>query len=271
MKKKKLLTTGEFAKLCKTTKETLFHYDREDILKPKQLSKNGYRYYEVKQFLDFDVISMLKDTGSSLREIKTYLHDADIKQLQIVLDNKKNSLNRDMRKLIHRKLLLNDMMACLQELSTAVYDTMVISEEHEELLELFQIEKNSLDPEFRFIESLWSCTEYYATQKRIPRGPFGVILCKDENSQYIDQYIFNRGTHLTPDNRRHRKPEGKYATIIHNGTFESHASTLEKFILDIEKSGFSIVGNIYVFDMMVYSMQNSKTSYCYKYSVMVSE
>ena len=28
-------TTGEFAKLCHTTKETLFHYDSIGLLKPK--------------------------------------------------------------------------------------------------------------------------------------------------------------------------------------------------------------------------------------------
>ena len=79
MKKKKMMTTGEFAKLCKTTKETLFHYDRENLLKPKHVSENGYRHYGVEQFVDFDIISMLKETGSSLREIKAYLHDTDKK------------------------------------------------------------------------------------------------------------------------------------------------------------------------------------------------
>ncbi len=29
---KTFLKTGEFARLCRTTKETLFHYDREGIL-----------------------------------------------------------------------------------------------------------------------------------------------------------------------------------------------------------------------------------------------
>ena len=271
MKNRTLLTTGEFAKLCKTTKETLFHYDRENILKPKHVSENGYRYYEIKQFLDFDNISMLKDTGSSLREIKTYLYDTDIKQLEIVLNNKKDSLNREIRKLACRKLLLNDMLTCLQELSATTYDTLTISEQPGELFELFQVEKGSLGPEFSVIETLLSCTEYYTKQQRLPRGPFGVILCRDENSQYIEQYLFSRGTSSTPEHRRHRKSEGMYASFIHSGTFESHTAAFEKFISDIARSGFSISGNIYVYDMMVYSMQSSDTSYIYKYSVMVNK
>ena len=50
MKNEKFLKTGEFARLCHTTKETLFHYDREGILKPRHVSGNGYRRYGLEQF-----------------------------------------------------------------------------------------------------------------------------------------------------------------------------------------------------------------------------
>ena len=63
VKNEKFLKTGEFARLCHTTKETLFHYDREGILKPRHVSGNGYRRYGLEQFFDFDMISLLKETG----------------------------------------------------------------------------------------------------------------------------------------------------------------------------------------------------------------
>ena len=50
MKQKKFLTSGEFARLCRTTKETLFHYDREGLLKPKLITGNGYRRYAGSRF-----------------------------------------------------------------------------------------------------------------------------------------------------------------------------------------------------------------------------
>ena len=43
-------TTGQFAKLCSTTKETLFHYDSLGLLKPARVGENGYRYYAASQF-----------------------------------------------------------------------------------------------------------------------------------------------------------------------------------------------------------------------------
>ncbi len=53
----KLLTTGQFAKLCGTQKGTLFFYDSEGLLKPKYVSENGYRRYGAEQFFDFDLSS----------------------------------------------------------------------------------------------------------------------------------------------------------------------------------------------------------------------
>ena len=69
---KKFLKVGEFARICGTTKETLLHYDRKGLLKPKYIAGNGYRGYGIEQYFDFDLISLLKEGGASLDEIKKY-------------------------------------------------------------------------------------------------------------------------------------------------------------------------------------------------------
>ena len=66
-------TTGQFAKLCSTTKETLFHYDSLGLLKPARVGENGYRYYAASQFFDFDLIAVLQSAGCSLQEIHAYM------------------------------------------------------------------------------------------------------------------------------------------------------------------------------------------------------
>lgn len=52
----KLFTSGEFAKFCNTTKDTLFHYDDINLLKPAKIATNGYRYYSANQAFLFDMI-----------------------------------------------------------------------------------------------------------------------------------------------------------------------------------------------------------------------
>ena len=66
-------TRGQFAKYCKTTKETLRHYDKIGLLKPEKTGENGYHYYSARQLIKFTLISSLKTTGCSLDEINKYI------------------------------------------------------------------------------------------------------------------------------------------------------------------------------------------------------
>lgn len=58
----KRYTNGQFATLCHSTKDTLRH-DELGLLKPQHAGKNGYRYYNAKQFLQFEMIRFLKEKG----------------------------------------------------------------------------------------------------------------------------------------------------------------------------------------------------------------
>ncbi|WP_286036013.1 MerR family transcriptional regulator [Succinatimonas hippei] len=69
----KKLTCGTFAKLCNTTKETLFHYDKIGLLKPEFIGKNNYRYYAPEQFFLFNFIETLTDSDTPLKEIKSQI------------------------------------------------------------------------------------------------------------------------------------------------------------------------------------------------------
>lgn len=69
----KLLTTGQFAKLARTTKRTILWYAQEGILTPKTVNSEGYRFYKPSQIIDLQVIMLLKRMRFSLDEIKAYL------------------------------------------------------------------------------------------------------------------------------------------------------------------------------------------------------
>ncbi len=97
---KLLLTTGEFAKLCNVSKDTLFYYDKLGILSPLQKGDNGYRYYSTDQIESFYVISVLKELNISLKDIKNYINNKapynliDLFKLQLKeVENKIEHLN----------------------------------------------------------------------------------------------------------------------------------------------------------------------------------
>ena len=68
-REKSWLTSGAFAELCGTTKETLRHYKDMGLLLPAHRGDNNYSYYDVEQFYDFYAISIFRQTGTPLEEI----------------------------------------------------------------------------------------------------------------------------------------------------------------------------------------------------------
>ena len=61
--------------MCNVSRELLVHYDRIGLLKPKEVTDKGYRYYSLKQLYLFDVIRFFVDAGMSSCEIKEYLEN----------------------------------------------------------------------------------------------------------------------------------------------------------------------------------------------------
>ncbi|MFA6809426.1 MAG: MerR family transcriptional regulator [Eubacteriales bacterium] len=96
---KDYFTTGEFAKLCKVKKQTLFHYDDIKILKPEFIADNGYRYYSYKQLEEFTMISMLKNLGMSLNQIKDYVDKRSPENLILLLEKESVEVEKKIEEL----------------------------------------------------------------------------------------------------------------------------------------------------------------------------
>ncbi len=70
-----LFTINEFAKACKTTKDTLYHYEKNEILRPTIDESNHYRYYTSLDFHHFQFISHLRNLGFTISEIREYQNE----------------------------------------------------------------------------------------------------------------------------------------------------------------------------------------------------
>lgn len=93
------LSTGEFAKLCNVTKHTLFHYDEIGILKPAAYDKNNYRLYSYDQLNLFYFISVMKEMGMSLNDIKVFLNNRTPDKVKNLFLNRINELEDEIKKI----------------------------------------------------------------------------------------------------------------------------------------------------------------------------
>ena len=113
-RKKGWLTSGAFAALCGTTKETLRHYTDSGLLSPAHQGDNAYFYYDVEQFYDFYAISIFRQTGTPLEEIRRCLRGQDAVQTLELLREQKNRLEAERQKLAHMDFVLSSALQNLE-------------------------------------------------------------------------------------------------------------------------------------------------------------
>lgn len=105
-----LVRSGEFARLCQTTKETLRHYDRIGLLKPVTTAQNGYKLYSPLQIADFFLIVALQNSGCSLHEIGEYLTDPQNASLTSVMEERVAALKSERRRLLVSQRVLESTL-----------------------------------------------------------------------------------------------------------------------------------------------------------------
>ena len=105
-----LLKAGEFARLCRTTKETLRHYDRIGLLSPTMRGENGYKLYSFMQLVDFSLISALQSAGLSLAEVRDFLEKPESPRLQTVLEERVAVIEEQRRALAAKQRTLESAL-----------------------------------------------------------------------------------------------------------------------------------------------------------------
>ena len=108
------MTTGEFAKLMKVSKHTLFHYDDIGLFCPEILGENGYRYYSIYQMETLDTILLLKKSGMSLQEIKDFLEHRSSENFMKIFDVKQKEIDQEISRLLAMKEWMSQRKAKIQ-------------------------------------------------------------------------------------------------------------------------------------------------------------
>ncbi len=108
------LTAGAFAALCGATKETLRHYKDIGLLVPRRQGDNGYFYYDAEQFYDFYAISIFRQTGTPLKEIRRCLQGQEAAETLALLREQRDRLEAERQKLEHMDFVLSGALRNLE-------------------------------------------------------------------------------------------------------------------------------------------------------------
>ncbi len=250
MKQKSNLTTAEFARLCGTTKDTLFLYDRKGILKPAGVGENGYRYYSPYQVFDFDVIHMLKQTGSSLREIQACRAGQGPAFFQELFEKKIADCDDRLRELIRSRQQAERLLALLEYATSRPIGV-------PELLEL--PEQTLLTTPFRpgdgwdngppqaFLDHLAACEAEPAVHKE----PIGTIYPSDGfRDGFPDELCFFASAPRWLESEHiHLKPAGKYVSVLFQG-WNTARTAIDRALALADRQGLRLGTYVYEFDLV---------------------
>ena len=232
---------------------------------------NARRQEVFVKFFEFDLLSMLKEVGSSLKEIKAHLHNMNGENFLSFLLEKQLAAEKELRRAVQRRLMLKDMTTCLREALNLEYDTLTVQQQKAERLEMTPSGASPSESQWELVQRFAEFNKTYEQQEEKPRYPFGIVYCLNDVRQgnYVEQYYFTRVRRSTPPAHLHIKPAGEYAVLAHMGTEKSHIQALARMLEHISEASMTIKSDVYVYDMMSYVMQESGDCYSLKYMILV--
>lgn len=270
IKSEQYFSTSEFANICGVTKHTLFHYDEIGILKPEIVKENGYRFYSINQFSTFDIISILKEAGTSLKEIKGYIEHQDPGVfLDILIENNKK-LETEQKKIKRMRNCLQNIIETTRHAMQADCGHPRIKECEEEYFIAIQL--CGMDSEKDKIEKIYDQYKYCVDTNQINGLPTGVIINKYniEIGQYDTlEYFFSIMNCKYNNEWLYIKPKGKYAIIDHKGSYENKAVSYNMLKKYIDDNNMSIVGNAYEYELLGYTAVGNPDKYVIEIAIQV--
>ena len=246
------LTSGAFAALCGTTKETLRHYKDIGLLSPAYQGDNGYFYYDVEQFYDFYAISIFRQTGTPLEEVRRCLQGQDAAQTLALLREQRGRLEAERQKLAHMDFVLSSALRNLEfgPVTDMVPQTAWFEAEHMLALpaeELGRIEPSPEAGDDVLIAVLERCRELCGRYGLQPDYQLGAIHSPDTEQSGI-RYLYTRIKEAADCPYYREKPAGNYLYLCCRGRWDI-SEGYEALSRHVREEGIRTAGPVYACDL----------------------
>lgn len=229
--------TGEMARIHGISKQTLIHYDRIGLLKPRYRDlTSGYRYYDLLQIRDLDVILLLKDLGLSLEETKEFIKYESCKKRIDRLKLQHNSIEQK-RKLLHKIQNYLGVMVTNFEIGIQIKP--------------FEKGIKWIDNRSVLMEDVKSPYGHYEMEMLIKNISLSILTRFEINIHeflfFVEedekgQELYKKIAVIIPEKGRDIIEAGNYAYIYHKGTIESRMDSKRELSKYIEKSKYRKIG-----------------------------
>lgn len=209
-------TTGEFAKILRVKKHTLFHYDEIGLFKPAITEENQYRYYYIWQIDTFEVIRTLQKAGMSLGEIKAYMQERSPERFLSMMEGQEKQIDREIERLKHMKQFISRERENVVHAQTAELDRPRLIPRPEGWLLISDVQGGS---ERKLAEGIAEHVHMWE-HSNVNASSVGSICYREDLEEGVfDRYvqIYTRLDKWISSLRPERYPEGHYMEVIYQG------------------------------------------------------
>ena len=273
----KYFSIGEFASLFKLSKQTLFYYERNNILKPSYIDENGYRYYSLEQYFIFDIIINMRKLGIPLKEIADYIQNRDVNALQIFYKRKQTEYQVQIdimqRNIANLQTKINHLEKIKNVTTDKItFDKITLEEQAEEyyIATPFSVPESSLKEKIKLVAK----HNYpFASSELLNEYLMGYILPKDALQQgnfLAMSNLYTRISHPDEYTDVQIKKAGLYASIYTpNGFHTQYEYSFKKLLAFIERNALTIIDDVYIEQLRNYWSTADYTKYIVKIMIPV--
>ncbi|MEK3856127.1 MerR family transcriptional regulator [Cytobacillus sp. FSL H8-0458] len=261
----KYLTTGEFAKLCKVNKQTIFYYDQIGILSPVMKNEKGYRYYSIHQLELFFVIDLLKDLGMSLNDIQQYMQNKSPESFLSIMYRKKEEIVKKRQEIEMKEKMIEAKIAIMEEASHLDFNRITLQRLPEATLYLSRNIQNISDEEF--LEVISDFINELQISQLDSGYPIGSITKREQvlKGEYANySYLYIEQPNPKEGHPYFRAVKGDFLIGYHIGSEKTIGDTYKRLFSEMERLGLTLGEHVfeeYIYDTVV---RNDKEHYVTK-------
>lgn len=230
MKQTKYLSISEFSKINGVSKHTLYHYDEIKLFSPTYIDKNKYRYYSIDQIETFQTITILKDLGMPLKEIKNFLDERNPQNVYDILDDREKDIDHQIQHLKKIKSFIQNNKTFISKYMLSDFNKIEIQTFDTRYYLRTDIKNNN--------EKEWAI----ATNQLIEQTKeIDFLIAYIQYKKDIENNVYNNYTNvilLLPHKIKNKNlkilPKGRYLVGYHKGNFSQIGKTYKKMMTYIQ-------------------------------------
>ena len=250
-----LMKTADFAQFCRTTKETLFHYDRIGLLKPVRVTEAGYRLYRPDQFFFFAVIALLQQADMPLAEIRRITASESESEVLGSVGERTAALRVKIRRWKAAEELMTAVTAAVRETSALPQDELQVIQRQSVLLRGFPRQQPSDWTSETSVTAYAACYDWDENHGGFPVPPTGEIVkaASLRKGRLMPDVVYTPqlAQEQTPKDAfgapmQIRRAAGRWALLRRRVTTEEMSGAVAAFLETMEESELKGTGDLFV-------------------------